>query len=97
VIALFPQASATFHVLVIVPPQAPGLKVVSEPVTLPPASQLSVQAKSIISGTSSIHSTVISAGAASRTGAVVSITVINCSQLFTFPLLSVEAHVLVIK
>ena len=43
VTAGLPQASETFHVLVIVPPQAPPTRSPSTPITVPPASQLSVQ------------------------------------------------------
>ncbi|KAF5052554.1 hypothetical protein DSECCO2_407480 [anaerobic digester metagenome] len=72
VMAALPQASLTFHVLVMVPPQLPPVKGPSTPTTYPPASQLSVHARLVIAGISSKHSTVILAGAAARTGASIS-------------------------
>ena len=47
----------------------------SVPVTSPDPSQLSVQPKSVIAGTSPIQSTVMSAGGAANTGASSSSTV----------------------
>ena len=67
-IALFPQASVYVHVRVIVPPHAPPVRAPSAPVTVPAPSQLSVQPRSIIAGTSAIHSTVKAAGGAENTG-----------------------------
>ena len=43
-----PHASVTFHVRVIVPPQAPPVNRPSTLVTVPPASQLSVHARSAV-------------------------------------------------
>src|SRR5680860_946086 len=79
-----------------VPTHSPSTKAPSTPATEPPASQLSVQVKLVIAGTSSIHSTVTSIGAAANTGIVVSSTVIICVlATATFPQASVTFQVLV--
>ena len=49
----------------------------------------------VIAGTSPIHWTVIGAGGAVNTGAIVSVTVINCVTVDVFPQESVNVHVLV--
>ncbi len=74
--ALFPQASVYVQVRVIVPPQFPPTIAPSVPVTVPVPSQLSVQPKLVIAGTSPTHSTVTSAGGAAKTGSCVSFIVI---------------------
>jgi len=92
-----PQASDTFQVLVIVPLQLLPTNGPSTPATEPPASQLSVQVKSVIAGTSPIHCTLTADGAASNTGAILSLTVIICVLVMAgFPLASDTLQVLVI-
>src|SRR5512133_495613 len=76
VMAGFPHSSEKFQVRVIVPPHSVPTSGPSTPSTIPPAAQLSVHARLVIAGTSSIHSTVTATGAAASTGAVLSSTVI---------------------
>jgi len=59
------------HVLVITSGQLP-LSLLSVPVTVPEISQLSVQPKSVMTGTSAAQETVTAAGGVANTGAVVS-------------------------
>ena len=56
------------------------------------SSQLSVAVSVGATGTAS-HSTLVSSGQLSNTGACVSTTVIVCSQVEKFPQLSVAVHV----
>ncbi len=68
----------------------------STPVTVPAPSQLSVQDKSIIAGTSSTHSTVIFAGGGEKTGGVISFIVIVWVTFIELPQSSVTLYVRVI-
>ena len=94
-VAVLPQASVYVHVLVIVSGQLFPSDT-SVPVTVPAPSQLSVQPRSTIAGTSPTHSTVTSAGNPVITGAVLSSTVIVCVAVATLPQASVYVQVLVI-
>ena len=86
--AAFPQASLTLQVRVMVPPQAPPTSSPSTPSTSPPASQLSVQARLIMAGTSPMQLTVTASGAAASTGDISSLMIIICSQVEAFSSLS---------
>ena len=67
---MLPQRSVKVQVLVIVPPQAPPTKAPSVPATDPAGSQLSVYARFVIAGTSTVQATVTAVGAAANTGAI---------------------------
>ena len=82
------------QVLVITAGQLPT-GALSVPVTVPGASQLSVYASDVIAGISAIHCTVIAAGGAANTGAVVSDTVMSCVAIDVLPQASVKVQVLV--
>ena len=71
-VEMFPHTSVCVHVLVIVPPQFPPMMRPSVPVTVPVPSQLSVHAKSVITGMSPTHSTVVLKGGAEKNGGIVS-------------------------
>ena len=91
---ILPHASVNVQVLVITAGHVPT-GALSDPVTVPGASQLSVYASDIIAGISLIHCTVIAAGGAANTGAVVSDTVISCVAVAVLPQASVKVQVLV--
>src|SRR5512133_3558231 len=65
----------------------------SLPVTEPLPSQLSVPPRSVIAGTSPMHSTVAASGACANTGALVSLTVMVCVADAGLPHLSVYIQV----
>ena len=71
-VEMFPHTSVYVHVLVIVPPQFPPMMRPSVPVTVPVPSQLSVHAKSVITGMSPTHSTLVLKGGAEKNGGIVS-------------------------
>jgi hypothetical protein len=93
---VFPQASIAVQVRVMIdePAHAPGV-VTSFGVSVTALPQASVAVGVAKTGVSP-QAIVLSAGRAEITGAVVSVTVIDCEALATFPQASVAVHVRVI-
>ena len=90
----FPQASVKVQVRTMVyePAHWPGV-VTSTPSTVISAPQLSVAVSETIAGTSEAQATVMVAGAAGATGAMLSLTLMFCETEVVFPHASVKVQV----